>query len=398
MKRGILLLSFIILKALYGFSAEVSSDTSVYLITCAPGTATYSIYGHSALRIVIPEKQSDIVYNWGVFDFNTPNFVWKFAKGRLNYKLDTSSFNSFLQEYFYEKRSVWSQRINLESNETLRLISMINENLKPANIYYRYDFFYDDCSTRIRDLLEKAVDNKLIYPPEVSRNIPTFRWKVGEYQKFYPWLKMGVDLIMGRPGDKKASFRDRMFLPIDLQKNLEKALVGREHKMMPLLQSARTILEYDPPRIKTKFYTAPVFVFTLLFILIIFLSAMLRKSGIINIIDIIIFSFFAILSVLMIFFNFFTDHQQMKWNINIIWFNPFVIICLICLLLKKEGQLWFRLVFYFSALFLPLLIFIPNSINNSFIPLIFILTLRSSARGKFIWNPFSTGLTKNTDN
>lgn len=220
----------------------------------------------------------------------------------------------------------------------------------------------------------------------------------GEYQKFFPWLKMGVDLIMGRPGDKKASFRDRMFLPIDLQQNLAKAMVGREHKMMPLLQNARTILAFDPPLIKTNFYTTPVFVFTLVFILIIFLSAMLRKSRIINIIDIIIFSFFAVLSILMIFFNFFTDHQQMKWNINIIWFNPFVIICLFCLLFRKEGEIWFRLAFYFSALFLPLLIFIPNSINNSFIPLIFILTLRSSARGKFSWNPFSTGLTTGIDN
>lgn len=398
MKRGILLLSLIISTPFYGFSAEVGSDTSVYLITCAPGIATYSIYGHSAIRIVIPEKQTDIVYNWGVFDFNAPNFVWKFAKGRLNYKLDTSSFNSFLQEYFYEKRSVWSQQINLESNEIQKLISMINENLKPENIYYRYDFFYDDCSTRIRDLIEKAVDNKLIYPPEVSRNIPTFRLKVGEYQKFYPWLKMGVDLIMGRPGDKKASFRDRMFLPIDLQKNLEKAMVGRDHKLTPLLQTAKTILAFDPPQVRSKFYTAPVFVFTLIFILIIFLSAMVRNSRLISITDIIIFSFFAVLSVLMIFFNFFTDHQQMKWNINIIWFNPFVIVCLICLLFRKEGQLWFRLAFYFSALFLPLLIFIPNSINNSFIPLIFILTLRSSARGKFTWNPFSTSATKSIDN
>jgi hypothetical protein len=209
---------------------------------------------------------------------------------------------------------------------------------------------------------------------------------------------MGVDLIMGRPGDKKASFRDRMFLPIDLQTNLEKALVGRDHRMTPLLQTAQTILAFDPPRARSKFYTAPVFVFTLIFILIIFLSAMLRKSRLINITDIIIFSFFAVLSILMIFFNFFTDHQQMKWNINIIWFNPFVIVCLICLLIRKEEQLWFRLAFWFSALFLPLLIFIPNSINNSFIPLIFILTLRSSARGKFTWNPFSTSATKSTDN
>jgi hypothetical protein len=381
----------LILSAVFtGFSAGVSSDTTVYLITCAPGTATYSIYGHSALRIVIPDKKSDIVYNWGVFDFDTPNFVWKFAKGRLNYKLDKSPFNSFLQEYLYEKRSVWCQKINFDRNELMKLTEMINENLKPENIYYRYDFFYDNCSTRIRDIIEKAAKNKLIYPPDVPRNMPTFRWKVGEYQKSYPWLKMGVDLIMGTPGDKKASFRDEMFLPLDLQKNLGKSVIGRDNMMVPLLQPVQTILEFDPPDVRQYFYKAPVFVFTLIFILIIFLSTMQKKQRLVHFMDIVLFSLFSALSVLMIFFNFFTDHQQMKLNINIIWFNPFIIICLIYLLLGKNGQLWFRLVFCLSAVFLPLIIFVPNSFNNSFLPLIFILTLRSSARGNYHWNPLST--------
>jgi hypothetical protein len=276
----------------------------------------------------------------------------------------------------------------------LNLIALINENLKPENIYYRYDFFYDDCSTRIRDLIEKAVNNSLIYPPEGKLNIPTFRWKVGEYQKPYPWLKLGVDFIMGTPGDRKASFRDRMFLPIDLQTNLEKAVISRDLKMIPLLQPARKVLEFDPPEVRKKFFTEPLFVFTLIFILIIFLSSMIKKSRFLNIVDIIIFAFYALLAALMIFFNFFTDHQQMKWNLNIIWLNPFIIICFISILLKKNWPIWFKLVFYLCTLFLPFAIFFPGLINNAFVPLVLILGLRCSARGAFNWNPLSASIEK----
>lgn len=394
MKKGTLLILLTLLATLEGFPGVISSDTTVYLITCAPGTATYSIYGHSALRVVIPNIQSDMVYNWGVFDFDTPNFVWKFAKGRLNYKLDKSSYNSFLQDYVSEKRSVWIQKINFERDEIVKLINMINENLKPENIYYRYDFFYDNCSTRIRDLIEKASGNSLIYPPEVRRSMQTFRWSVGEYQKPYPWLKLGVDLIMGTPADKKASFRDRMFLPVDLMNNLGKAVINRNYQMIPLLQNPQTVLEFDPPVIRHRFYTEPFFVFTLLFILVIFLSSMVKRTRLLQILDLILFIPFAILSILMIFFNFFTDHEQMRWNLNIIWLSPFCILCLISLITGKNWTIWFRFVFFLCALLLALIIVVPGVFNSSFIPVILLLALRSSVRGEFEWNPLSISSAK----
>jgi hypothetical protein len=369
--------------------SQIDNDTEFYLLTCSPGTATYSIYGHSAIRIVMPQKQSDMVYNWGVFDFSTPNFVWKFAKGRLNYMLGVRPYESFMQDYFLEKRSVYSQKINLELSEKETLYALIIENLLPENRYYRYDFFYDDCSTRIRDLIERTIGKKLIYPPDEMKRMKTFREKVGEYQRPYPWLKMGVDLIMGTPGEKKASFRDVMFLPINLQRNLTAAVINRDRKMIPLLQSSTILLGFDPPEVKNRFYTSPVFVFTFLFVLIVLISAFYSHNKLIKAVDIMIFTLFSVLSLLMIFFNFFTDHQQMKWNLNIIWFNPFIFFCLFSLLFKKAGQWWFRLVFYLSVIFMPLLIIIPNAINNSFVPVILILVLRSSAHSGFSWNPLT---------
>jgi hypothetical protein len=369
--------------------SQSESDTTVYLLTCSPGTATYSIYGHSALRVITAQAHTDQVFNWGVFDFSVPNFAWKFAKGKLNYLLGVYSYDRFIREYFLENRSVISQKINFEPAEKRKLLELIQINLLPENRLYRYDFFYDDCSTRIRDLIEKAVGPMLIYPPDETNQIPTFREKVGEYQKDYPWLKMGVDLIMGTPGDKKADFRDRMFLPVDLQRNLTQAVINRDRKMIPLLGSTETILEFDTQVIKPRFYLTPIFIFALAFIIIVLLSALYRKGRLISLLDIFIFTLFSVLSILMIFFNFFTDHLQMKWNLNIIWFNPFIFICLFCILFRKPGEQWFRIVFFLSVAFLPLIIIMPNAINSSFVPVILILALRSSARANFKWNPLS---------
>lgn len=389
MKKSMVILLFVLANINNGLFSQSAQDTTIYLLTCSPGTATYSIYGHSAIRVVIPHTQTDEVFNWGIFDFSTPNFVWKFAKGKLNYLLGVYPYDSFIQEYFIDNRSVYSQKINLDASEKRILLGLIQTNLQPENRSYKYDFFYDDCSTRIRDLIEKAVGTKLIYPPDEINQMHTFREMVGKYQKSYPWLKMGVDLIMGTPGEVKAFFRDRMFLPLDLQKNLTQAVINHDRKMIPLLSSAETILEFGQPVVKNRFYTTPIFIFMLLFIIIVFLSAMYLRGKLINILDLVLFSVFSLLSVLMIFFNFFTDHQQMKLNINIIWFNPVIIICLFCLIFRKAGEIWFRVVFFLSVIYLPLILIFPYATNNSFVPVMLILVLRSSARCNFKWNPLS---------
>lgn len=389
MKR-ILLVSFIVsIITISNGLSQTQSDTTAYLITCGPGTETYSIYGHSALRISIPEKHFDTIYNWGVFDFRTKNFVWKFAKGRLDYMLIAESPRGFLGEYYSEKRYVYSQRINLTSEELKILTGLVNENLKPENATYRYDFFYDDCSTRIRDLIEKSVGTKLKYPPQEPGRAPSFREMVAKYQNPYPWLKFGVDLIMGSTSDKKALFRDKMFLPIDLREGLSKTLVYRSGKMTPLLRNPEIILDFKAPEVKQNLLLSPPFIFTFLIIVIMILAALTKSRRKIRSIDIIIYSIFSILSVLMIFFNFFTDHEQMRWNLNIIWLNPFIIICLIMLIMNKQGLIWFRTVFYISAGFLFLHFILPQDFNIGFLLLDILLIVRSSVRSDFSWNPLT---------
>ncbi|OFY68317.1 MAG: hypothetical protein A2Y71_13260 [Bacteroidetes bacterium RBG_13_42_15] len=370
--------------------SQETPQPEVYLITCGPGTEIYSVYGHSALRIVVPEKKIDTVYNWGVFDFATPNFAWKFAKGRLIYSLGVYSFEAFLKDYFLEQRWVISQKFNLETPDIERLFLLLEENLKPENITYSYDFYYDNCSTRIRDLMEKAVGEDLLYPPEkTKKELQTFRYLTGEYEKVYPWLKLGIDLLIGSPGDKKASFREMMFLPAHLKNGLSELLIRRNSKMIPLLQDPEIVLDIDQQPLKEKLFTSPLFVFSLLLIIIIILTASVRRKTVNNIIDIFLFSVFSILALLMIFFNFFTDHHQLRWNLNIIWLNPFIILCLTSLVFKKDWPGWFGIVFYLAVLFLLFLAVLPQHINNAFFPLIIILMIRSSIRAGFSWNPLT---------
>ena len=369
--------------------AQDLTGIEIYLITCGPGTETYSVYGHSALRIIDHNKGSDLVYNWGIFDFSTPGFTWKFAKGRLDYMLGVDNYSRFLQSYLVEKRWVKSQKVNLEPEETWKLMLLIRENLKSENIKYRYDFFYDDCSTRIRDLFEKVLEDKLIYTPSSEKKAPSFRELVEKYQRPFPWLNFGINLIMGTPADKKADIRAKMFLPLEMQEGLSGAVIKRNGKMVPLIQNPEMVLDFKTPVVKSSWLTSPLFVFTLMLILLIIFSALIKGKKVNKIFDIILFSIFSILAVLMIFFNFFTDHQQMKWNLNILWLNPFIIICLFDLIFNTGRTVWFKTVFTLGLLALILQFLTPHLFNNAFIPLLIMILVRSSARSDYKWNPFT---------
>jgi hypothetical protein len=157
--------------------------------------------------------------------------------------------------------------------------------------------------------------------------------------------------------------------------------------MIPLLQNPDVILNFKAPIIRQKYLLSPPFVFTVLIIIILVLAALTKSKKIIRVIDIAIYSVYSLLAVLMIFFNFFTDHQQMRSNLNIIWLNPVIFVCLLMLILKKTGIIWFRILFYISAGFLVMQLVLPQEFDLAFLLLDIILVIRSSVRSDFDWNP-----------
>ena len=390
MKR---LFLFLVLAVFVGSNALArpgrteNSDIEVYLLTCGPGQELYATWGHTALRVKDLNTGTDIVYNWGVFDFSTKHFAWKFARGRLEYMLAYTTYDRFLDEYNYSNREVISQRVNLDRQEINTMLMLIQENLKPENVKYRYDFFYDDCSTRVRDLLENAVGDNLLYPPEDIRNQTTFAKEIERFSKRSPWLDFGIDMLMGREGRKRTTLRDRMFLPDELSKGLSQLVIRRDGLMVPLLANPVTVVESTAVWQKTNVMLTPISVFSFLLIIVLILSATLKSKLANNIMDIIIFFLFSVLAVMIFFFNFFTDHIQMRGNMHILWLSPFVITSLIALILDKEFLWSFRTVFVFTIIFTALAIILPKLINPAFIPLSLILAVRSLVRGKYPWNP-----------
>jgi hypothetical protein len=371
--------------------------TEVYLVTCGTGEETYSMYGHSALRIVNRSEGSDIVYNWGVFDFSTPNFTVKFARGRLDYLLAAYSYQSFLQEYFREERSVVTQRINLNTEQIETLKLLLAENLRPENRSYRYDFFMDNCATRIRDILEMTLGEKLVYPAQgVSGQgltkekggkvankdgIPSFRDRINEYQQGkLVWLDAGIDLLLGSPADENCGFRESMFLPDYLMINLSQASVVSGDVSVPLLEEAVPAFEFDPPSMENRFYGMPWFLLGVASVILIFLTYRINKGAFQKIFDLLFFIFMAALSFLMIFTNYLTDHAAMGSNYNIIWLNPLLLAAPVMIFLRPPNRWFWKSQIALTLTFMIVIVIVNQSINPAWIPVMLLLIARSHYR------------------
>lgn len=357
-----------------------NSTTEVYLLTCDPGPESYTMYGHSALRLYDSLSGTDVVYNWGVFDFSTPNFNLKFASGRLNYRLAAYSYNNFLGEYRPTKRSVYSQRLYIPDEELLKLKILLNENLKPENVYYKYDFFRDNCSTRIRDIIEEVYGDKLVYPEEEGETDVTFRQRIDEFQRGVLWMDAGIDLLLGSPADEKCDFRESMFLPQYLMENLSQAHIIDGDRRVMLLGPTEMIFDYERPVFDTGLLKQPWFWLSVAFLVIFLFTIFIRNRFLQNAFDLVFWTVLTALALLMIFLNYITDHEAMGQNFNMIWLNPLIPLAYYGILSKYKISWFWRTQIALSVIFMLVIVLISQSINPAFIPVILIIIIRSYYR------------------
>ncbi|RYF12295.1 MAG: DUF4105 domain-containing protein, partial [Oxalobacteraceae bacterium] len=194
------------------------------LLTCTPGDELYSIFGHSAIRITDSTALTDIVFNYGTFNFNDKNFYLKFARGKLDYFLSLESFTDFRDLYQYTGRGITEQVLNLNAEEKIALQNALLENAKEENRYYKYDFFFDNCTTRLRDLILKFK----IPSPQLPATMPSdtrFREAIHLYLnngKQY-WSKLGIDVLLGAKTDRVMTAEEQQFLPDNLMLALDAA-------------------------------------------------------------------------------------------------------------------------------------------------------------------------------
>lgn len=355
--------------------ASQAQDYKISLLTCSPGGELYSTYGHSAILVKNSLTKKKTVFNYGTFDFNTPNFAVKFIKGDLLYMLSPEKYSDFINEYQYQGRGIIEQELNLNPQQEQKIIAFLANNMKPQNRTYLYDFFFDNCSTRIRDLFEQELG---LQYPDYQPNA-TFRTLLKPYLNDTPWYHFGTNLILGRPTDDIADFRNEMFLPDYLSKNLAQATINGQ----PFLKPAKEII----PRVKlTKpaSFNAPIF--TMIGVLLLSLFVSFKSSRIWqNIFDTLLFGAAAISGLLFIFMWTSTQHQVCYQNYNLLWANP-IFFFLPIFAFRKNTPIW-KLTFYYVVAVVIFWFLVPQKLPIAMFFFLLALGIRSANRAQLIFKP-----------
>ncbi|MCF8360442.1 MAG: DUF4105 domain-containing protein [Prolixibacteraceae bacterium] len=335
-----------LLVNLYASPRPLSDKAQAVLFTCGPGAELYAGFGHSALWIFDPATGIDRLYNYGTFDFNTPNFYLKFIRGKLNYILSVTTARNFLLEYQHRKIEVTGQTLNLNTNELNTMYAFLENNLLPENRFYKYDFFYDNCATRIRDVIENETGSKVTFHTP-DQNLK-FREMLFPYLEHSPWTKTGVNIILGLTADKKATPWDYMFLPEYMDDAFRTATI--ESPNGDTRQLVKNERSYLPQKLHftNKKYDDPFVVFGLMLILGIALSVVEQKTKrYYKIVDVILFSISSFDGLFLLFMWVGTEHVATNYNLNIFWLLPAQALFLAAFFIKKrENQLLFIALIY----------------------------------------------------
>lgn len=371
------LITLLLFLPLHLFAQNDSCHLRISLLTASPGEDLYSTFGHSALRVIDSVSNTDIVYNYGTFDFEEPGFYMKFTRGKLMYYLSRDYFESFKANYQAENRTLTEQVLNLNCEEKSNIINLLNDNLLPQNLYYKYDFLFDNCTTRLRDLLEKTTEGNVHFG-EVLQTKKTFRNLIHEYLNYNDkqWSKLGIDILLGSNTDAIMQPREVMFLPDYLMKTLDNSTIDSR----PLVSEKQSLYKIDYSGNQKNNLTHPFFIFLSLFVLIAFMSfsknALLQKF--LYSFDGFLFFITGLLGFLLIFMWFGTDHLMCKNNYNLLWAWPTHVVAAFYIHSKRSFAKKYFLGFaIFNLAVVGFWFLLPQQMNVGLIPIIGILILRS---------------------
>ncbi len=372
----------IISQFAWGQKVTLSEQAEISLITCGPGqNELYSAFGHSAVRVKDPVLGMDLVFNYGVFDFDQPNFYLNFARGHLLYMLAVNRWSRFLSLYQREGRYVRQQVLNLNPLQKQAYWKYLQWNAQEANRAYLYDYFYDNCATRPRYALEQALgaeqllfsDRSYYQPPKSIRQLCDL------YLEQQAWGDLGIDLCLGLPMDKQADAEIETFLP-DLQAEaFAKAQLKDGATLKPLVAKDELILQEKP---KTRQSSLGPLFYTSLLLVIGVIATILAyfKLRYLAFFDAFLFGLSGLLGLFLIALWFFTDHRAAAWNFNILVFNPLALV-LALNILRKRSSIWMlqvmRFTPYYYALLLASWLWLPQQLPLSLMPLAALFILRA---------------------
>ncbi len=347
----------LLLVSFQAFSQTLSPQARVSLLTISPGDELYSTFGHSAIRISDPGQFIDINYNYGTFDFYSPGFYMKFLRGYLNYII--SSNNSYVEMEYWNRtnRLITEQVLNLSPAQKQKLFDYLQDNLRPENRTYRYKFFTDNCSTRLRDVLQIACGDSLLFDQRLNTD-STFRQWIDKYahENGQEWADFGMDLAIGRDSDRKTGWADAMFIPDNLMKALDSATIRTASGTEKFV-----LQKYDLNQIhaeKKGTTGGPVLFFMILFLLVAGFTGfqVMRKQNSLAF-DRVFFSVLGVAGWILFLLWFGTDHGVTRYNLNILWASPLVFPAALAIGKKKWASLLVTLYMYGFALYTGHIIF-----------------------------------------
>ncbi len=377
------LIKFIIvlLSSFTSFAQSLSPNASISILTVAPGDALYSTFGHSAIRINDPLIGLDVTYNYGAFDFRTEGFYLKFLRGTLPYQISGNYFQLDLEGLSRENRAVIEQVLNLSASQKEEIYAFLQKNYLPENREYAYKFFYDNCSTRLRDVLKRACRDSLVLDQTLHADSSYREW-IDKYaiRNHKSWADFGMDLAIGIPADEKTGYKGAMFLPDNLMDALDKAKINKNGQLQPFVIQ-KSVLNRDTLYIQEQQDTffKPL-IFSILLLIMALLVSFMPNTSLkwTKIFDKVLFSSVGTLGWVIVFLWFLTDHGVTAYNLNIFWAFPLALPAIF--LVQRSGRFWLYFFKIYAITQILLLIswkFIPQTIHFALVPLVMALALRA---------------------
>ncbi len=325
----------------YSQNVQLSAYSEISIITSGPGNNLYEKFGHTAIRVKDPVLNIDLLYNYGIFDFNDPNFYMNFVKGFMNYKLAKYPFHYALKDANNDQRWVKQQLLNLSDKEKNEFFYFLENNAKPSNANYLYDPFFDNCSTRPKDIIQKIFGKNLIINENAIKTTKSLRTLMNEKIHSNTWGSFGINIALGSRLDKTASVNEHAYLPEFLFKILKNSKIKREQNEVNLIKRTINLLDYKTKIAKADTFN-PLTVFTILLLISLFITYKdyknKRRS---KILDFVIFVSTGLVGLLIVFLWFFTNHSTAPNNFNFLWaLAPNFFIAFI--ILKKQLKSWFK--------------------------------------------------------
>ena len=355
MKLKITFFLFIIIFnfGMLGQNLQLSQFAEISVLTVGPGDSLNDAFGHSGFRVKDAMFRMDIVFGYGQYDFGAPNFYLKFAQGKLNYLMSVHEFQDFYNSYVDSNRTIEEQVLNLSTEQKQALFNQLATNYQPENRAYLYDFFYDNCATRIRDMIEDTSQPKVVFTAPAGLEPKTFRALIHEHVDRNSWGSFGIDIALGSIIDRKATPDEYMFLPKYIHQFFAIATIGNQ----PLVRSSSVVYQKKETKSSNNFLFSPLMVFGIIGAFIIFITYFDHKKNTRSRwLDVTLFSLTGIIGVLVLLLWFATDHTTTGYNYNLLWAFPLNLL-VIGQLLKNDLKNWVKRYLNFLLIMLALLTF-----------------------------------------